>query len=216
MEELMRSYGQLTPGTRVTASYGGSGTLAQQIERGAPADVFLSSASKPMDALEAKGLLAAGTRADLLRNRVVLVVPAGASGPEGFAALADPKWKRIALGDPASVPAGDYGRQVLESLKLWSALQTRLLLAKDVRQALAYVETGNADAGIVYATDARSSRAVRVAEEAPAGTHAPVVYPVAALKESRMPAAALAFVRYLESAGAREVFARYGFAAAAP
>jgi molybdate transport system substrate-binding protein len=212
--ELARRYEQRTPGTRIAINYGASGTLAQQIVQGAPADVFLSAAPKPMDLLEGKGLVAAGTRADLLRNRIVLVTPAQGGGPAGFQALADPKWKLVALGDPASVPAGDYGKQVLESLGLWKAVEPRLLLAKDVRQVLAYVETGNADAGIVYATDARSSKGVRVAAEAPEGTHTPVIYPVAALKESRAPAAARALVQFLESAEAREVFTRHGFTAA--
>jgi molybdate transport system substrate-binding protein len=206
MKELTRVYQHLHPGTTVTMNFGGSGMLAQQIEQGAPADVFLSASPKPMDTLATKGLIRPDTRRDLLHNEVVLIGTA-----DSFAALAGQQVKLIALGDPNSVPAGDYGKQVLTSLGLWDAVQSKLVLAKDVRQVLSYVETGNADAGIVYATDARESGKVRIAATAPPGSHTPVVYPVAVLTESRHQAEARAFVAFLASEEMRAIFVRHGF-----
>jgi len=192
----------------VVFNFGASGMLAQQIEHGAPADIFLSAAPKPMDSLDAHGLILRDTRRDLLRNRIVLIAPAQGP-PVSFARLTEVKL--VAIGEPASVPAGDYARQVLTALGLWDRLQNRLVLAKDVRQVLTYVENGDADAGIVYATDARESNKVRVAEIAPENTHTPVVYPVAVIKDSHNPAAARALVAFLRSPAARTVFERHGF-----
>jgi molybdate transport system substrate-binding protein len=211
MQQLGPAFEQSHPGSKVSFNFGGSGTLEQQIEHGAPVDVFLSAASEPMDKLAAKGLIWNDTRRDLLRNQIVLIARRGDTSLNSFAGLTDGSVKLIALGDPGSVPAGNYGRQVLKSLKLWEAVQGKLVLGKDVRQVLTYVETGNADAGIVYATDARLSSNVRVVTTAPETSHEPVAYPVAVLKDSRNPAAARAFVSFLESARARETFTRLGF-----
>src|SRR5262249_9221867 len=148
---------------------------------------------------------------NLLSNQIVLIVPKGRTLPRTFEELSDDHVKLIALGDPASVPAGDYGRQTLEAFHIWNAVQPKLVLGKDGRQVLTYVETGNADAGIVYATDARESDKVSVTETAPEGDHAPVVYPIAVVRESRNTTAARAFVSFLAANYARSVFARHGF-----
>ncbi|MBS1875964.1 MAG: molybdate ABC transporter substrate-binding protein [Acidobacteria bacterium] len=203
-------------GVTATFNFGGSGALARQIEDGAPADVFVSAASKPMDELASKGLILDGTRRDLLRNRIVLIVPAAKQGPKSFRELAGASVQLVALGNPDSVPAGDYGRQTLRALGIWDAVAPKLALAKDVRQVLTYVETGEADCGVVYATDAAVSGKVRVAEVAPEGSHQPVVYPAAVLRDSRNTAAARAFVQYLTGERARAVFARHGFTTVAP
>jgi molybdate transport system substrate-binding protein len=216
MEELAPAYERSHPGVNVNFNFGGSGTLEQQIERGADADVFLSAAPKPMDALAAKALILPDTRRDLLRNQIVLIVGAGGAKISSFQQLTDGNVKLIALGDPGSVPAGDYGRQVLEALNLWNAVQPKLVLAKDVRQVLSYVETGNADAGIVYATDAHESDKVRVAATAPDNSHTPVVYPIAVLKDCRNIPSARTFVAFLAGSQARDVFARHGFTAVSP
>ena len=216
VDELAPVYQAAHPGVRIEFNFGGSGALERQIENGAPADVFLSAAPQPMDTLAAKSLLLPGTRRDLLRNRIVLIAPRDSTRPVSFEDLAANGTRLIALGDPDSVPAGDYGRQVLTAQRVWDAVQPKLVLAKDVRQVLSYVETGNADAGIVYATDARESAKVRVAATAPEGSHSPVVYPVAVLKDSRNPAAARSFVAFLSSPEARQVFARHGFTAVVP
>jgi molybdate transport system substrate-binding protein len=200
---------------KVDFNFGASGALAQQIEQGAPVDLFLSAAPPPMDRLAAKDLLLPGTRRDLLRNSIVLIVPAH-HAELTFGGLAAPEVKQVALGDPASVPAGDYGRQVLTSLGIWERVQPKLVLAKDVRQVLAYVATGNVDAGIVYATDARQSPDVRVADVAPEGSHKPVVYPVAIVASTHDAAAARDFLAFLEGPAARAIFTARGFAQAAP
>jgi molybdate transport system substrate-binding protein len=211
MAEIAPAYERSHPGIKLTFNFGGSGTLEQQIERGAPADIFFSAAPKPMDALASKALILPDTRRDLLRNQVVLIVPKGRAGPKTFHDLSVNTVKLIALGDPDSVPAGDYGRQTLQALHLWEAAQPKLVLAKDVRQVLTYVETGNADAGIVYATDARASDKVRVVETAPEDSHMPVIYPVAVIKDSRNSEAARAFIAFLTEGYASGVFTRHGF-----
>ena len=216
MNELAPLYERSQPGVKLIFNFGGSGALAQQIESGAPADVFLSAAPKPMDVLASKGLILPDTRRDLLHNQLVLIVSRDSPGPDSFQALAGDKVKLIALGDPSSVPAGDYGRQVLETLGIWASVQPKLVLAKDVRQVLSYVETGNVEAGIVYATDARESEKVLVAATAPAGSHAPIVYPVAVTRDSHDAAAARAFVAYLAGRDAGAVFTRHGFTTVSP
>jgi molybdate transport system substrate-binding protein len=210
------AYTRLHPRVKIEFNFGGSGSLARQIEDGAPVDIFLSASPQPMDRLAARGLLLDGTRRDLLRSEIVLIVPRDGAEIQSFDALAEPRVKLVALGDPASVPAGDYAKQVLTSLGLWSRVQSKLVLAKDVRQVLSYVETGNADAGLVYATDARESSTVRVAATAPESSHAPVVYPVAILRHARDTAAARDFVAFLFGPEARAVFVSQGFTTAAP
>jgi molybdate transport system substrate-binding protein len=216
MEALAPEFERLRPEVRLNFNFGGSGTLAQQIEHGAPADAFISAAPKPMDALESKGLLMSGTRRDLLRNRIVLIAPKNTTTPNSFHDLASGAVKLIALGDPDSVPAGDYGRQVLQAMHVWDQVQSRLVLAKDVRQVLSYVETGNAEAGIVYETDARESNAVRIAATAPEDSHRPVIYPAAVIQGSKNADAARAFLEFLGGQTARDVFARLGFTPASP
>ncbi|HLH20230.1 MAG TPA: molybdate ABC transporter substrate-binding protein [Bryobacteraceae bacterium] len=205
------TYRREHPGTRIDFNFGASGALARQIEDGAPVDVFFSAAAGPMDGLERRGLLLAGTRHDVLRGDVVLIAPRDAAGVASFDALATPAVKLVALGDPASVPAGTYGKQALTAMGLWERVQPKLVLANDVRQVLSYVESGNADAGIVYATDARQSPKVRVAAVAPESTHAPVVYPVAVLRGARDPAAARQFAAFLSGQEAGAILASQGF-----
>jgi molybdate transport system substrate-binding protein len=194
---------------------GSSGTLAAQIDQGAPADVFLSAAAKPMDELEANGLIVVGTRRNLLRNSLVLIAPLD-SKLRDFQGLADSSIRLIALGDPASVPAGQYGRQTLIALHLLDKLNSKFVFAKDVRQVLTYVETGNADAGLVYATDAQASGKVRVVATAPESTHDPIVYPAAVVKGTHNDEAARRFVEYLGNPAANAIFVKHGFTIAAP
>jgi molybdate transport system substrate-binding protein len=210
MAEIEAAYSREHRDVGFRNNAGSSGTLSMEIQQGAPVDIFLSAASKPMDNLAAKGLLLADTRRDLLRNELVLIAPANSS-LESFDGLADSSIKIVAIGDPASVPAGEYGEQTLATLHLMDKLRSRLVLGKDVRQVLTYVETGNADAGLVYATDARTSGRVRVVAAAPDSTHDPIVYPVAVLRESKSPEAAREFVRFLEGDEAKAVFLKYGF-----
>jgi len=201
-------------GTAVTYNYGGSGTLARQIEQGAPVDVFFSAAEKQMDELAAQGLIAADTRRDLVGNALVLIAPAQPTALHSFQDLTGSAVKTIALGETSTVPAGMYARQTLEHLGLFAALERKIVYAKDVRAVLTYVETGNADAGMVYQTDANTSTKVRVIAVAPADSHDPILYPAAVLRDSKDKAAARAFLEFLQGPDARAVFQKYGFTAA--
>ncbi|MCG3130737.1 MAG: Molybdate-binding protein ModA [Phycisphaerae bacterium] len=201
-------------GSNVVFSFDASSNLARQIKAGAPADVFLSADEKWMDDVEAAGMIEAATRRDLLGNRLVLVAPVGQSFEARMSADFDfaakcPQVKRIAVGDPTHVPAGRYAREALESLGWWKGVEERLIPAQDVRAALRLVELGEADAGIVYATDAPASQRVVVIAAFPPETHAKIRYPVARCKNAG-PAAA-EFLRFLASGEMNEVFEAAGF-----
>jgi molybdate transport system substrate-binding protein len=211
LDEIDHKYEQRHPSAKIIFNYGSSGTLQHQIEQGAPVDIFISAAERQMDALESSGLLLAGTRRALVANKLVLIEPAASSRLKDFQDLARPEVKIVALGEPGTVPAGMYARQTLEHLGLLATVEKKAVYAKDVRAVLTYVETGNADAGIVYLTDARGSPKVRVVAAAPEGTHDRIVYPVAILKNSKNESAARAFLQFLESSDARAVFEKYGF-----
>ena len=191
-------------------NFGSSGTLAREIEEGAPVDAIISAGTKPVDDLQAKGLLVPGTRIDLLRNSLVLIAPQG-SRLAGFDGLTGDDIRLIALGDPASVPAGQYGKQTLMALNLYDKISDKLVLGKDVRQVLTYVESGNADAGLVYATDAQISKQVHVVAVAPESTHSPIVYPMAAVMGTKNEQDVRNFLAYLSGSSARGIFAKHGF-----
>ena len=198
---------------RVRLSFAGSSSLARQIDAGAPADLFVSANPRWMDYLQERGRIDAGTRIDLLANRLVVVTPAS-SGLEveprpGFD-LEGAFGGRLALGDPDHVPAGIYARQALRALGWWPALEHRLAPAPDVRAALLYVERGECEAGVVYATDAAASRQVRVAAELADSLHAPIRYPVA-LVAGRDSPGARDLLKRLRSAEAAAVFRGHGF-----
>lgn len=211
LDDVAKLYKVAQPTTTLSFNLGGSGTLQRQIEQGAPVDVFISASPKEMDALESKGLLLPETRRNLARNSVVLIVPAGTTEISGFQDLTTPAVKIIAIGEPQTVPAGKYAQEVLIHFGLYAQIKSKLVLAKDVRQVLTYVETGNADAGIVYATDAKSSGRVALVAVAPADSHEPVIYPGAVIKNSANPAAAKSFVDFLAGTKSRDVFQKYGF-----
>ncbi|HTR46683.1 MAG TPA: molybdate ABC transporter substrate-binding protein [Verrucomicrobiae bacterium] len=217
LDEIDQLYTSEHPDVSIATNYGASGTLQIQIEQGAPVDVFVSAAPKQMDALDTKGLLLEGTRRDLLKNEVVLVVPKDATASiSSFRDLARADVKQVALGEPTTVPAGQYAKEVLTNLGIYDAVNAKAVLAKDVRQVLTYVETGNVDAGVVYSTDALSSAKVKVVATAPAGSHAPVVYPAAIIKGSTNPSAAKQYLAYLSGPKAAAVFQKYGFSLAGP
>jgi molybdate transport system substrate-binding protein len=211
LDEIAKLYRVEMPDVLIHFNLGASGTLQRQIEQGAPVDVFISASEDQMDSLDSHGLLVPGTRHDLVRNSVVLIVPKASSGISSFQDLARPEVKHIAIGEPQTVPAGKYAQEVLTHLSLYEQLKPKYVLAKDVRQVLTYVVTGNADAGIVYATDAQTSAEVRVVATAPEDSHSPVIYPVATLKSSKESAEAKHFVEFLAGAKAQAVFAKYGF-----
>jgi len=211
LDEIGKIYEKAHPGVKISFNYAGSGTLQRQIEQGAPVDIFFPAAEKQMGDLQAKNLIDTGTRRNMVRNQLVLIVPASDSTTRSFQDLANPSVKVVALGEPSTVPAGMYARQSLERLGLWGSVERKVVLAKDVRAVLTYVETGNANAGMVYQTDAQGSQKVRIVAFAPADSHDPIIYPAAILKGAKNPAGAAPFLAFLSSSEAREVFAKYGF-----
>ncbi|RUT00071.1 molybdate ABC transporter substrate-binding protein [Trichormus variabilis SAG 1403-4b] len=211
LEEIKPLYQQTQPNANISYNFGSSGALQQQIEQGAPADIFISAAKKQVDTLEQKGLLLPGTRNIIAKNRLVLVVPKNVVGVSSFYNLKDAKIKKIAIGEPRSVPAGQYAQQVLEKLKIWQQIKPKLVFANNVRQVLASVESGNADAGLVYVTDAKTSNKVKVVVAADEKYHSPIIYPLAVVKRSKNVDAAKAFAQFLSGNEARVVFQKYGF-----
>lgn len=211
MNEIIGLYKTENPELTVTPTYASSGSLQKQIEQGAPIDVFFSAAAKQMTDLSDKGLILEGTKKDMLENTVVLITPKSKKKITSFEDAGTDKIKQIAIGEPKSVPAGQYAEQIFTYLKMWNAVSAKAVFAKDVRQVLTYIEAGEVDAGIVYATDAAIAKNVRVAAIAPKGSHAPVVYPAAVIKGSANPEAAKAFLAWLSSPKAAAVFTRYGF-----
>jgi molybdate transport system substrate-binding protein len=217
LDQAKQLYTTANPSVSMAMNYGASGTLQLQIEQGAPVDVFLSAAPKQMDVLESKGLVLEGTRKDLLSNEVVLIVPKDSTlGITGFRDLLRPEVQKVALGEPVAVPAGKYAQEVLTSLGIYDQVNAKAVLAKDVRQVLTYVETGDVDAGIAYKTDAFSSAKVKVVAEAPAASHSSVIYPVAVIKGSKNVAAAKAFEDFLSGPQARALFQKHGFGVKTP
>ena len=212
-EELIPMFQEQNPGITVSGTYDSSGKLQTQIEEGLEADVFMSAATAQMDALNEEGLIDSDTMVDLLENKIVLIVPS--SSELGLASFEDiAKAESIALGDPASVPAGQYAKEALTNLGIWDEIQDKVSFGTNVTEVLNQVAAASADAGIVYATDAASmADQVTVIAEAPEGSLAqPVIYPAAVVKNTAHADAAKAFVDFLQTDAAMAVFESYGFA----
>lgn len=212
LNEIKTLYAKKAPNVTLTFNYGASGTLQQQIEQGAPADLFLSAGKKQMDALVSKQLIDSATAKNLLLNDLVLIVPNDSKlAISKIEDLSKDEVKKLAVGTPESVPAGSYAKETLTYYKLWDALQPKVVLTKDVKQVLSYVETGNTEAGFVYKTDAASSKNVKIILTADPASHASIEYPIGIIKASKQPAAAKAFYDYLLTKEALDVFVKYGF-----
>jgi molybdate transport system substrate-binding protein len=208
LKEIAAAY-ERQSGDKVLFNFGASSLLARQIEEGAPADIFFSADEAKMDALAAKGLILNDTRKKLLGNLLVFVVAIDSSLK--FSSAEDlRRVRRFAVGETKTVPAGIYAREYLSRKGLWPELAAKAVPMDNVRAALAAVESGNVDAGIVYKTDAAISKKVRVAFGVPAN-EADISYPVAVLKDTKSPAAARKFVEHLASPGGARVFASFGF-----
>ncbi len=211
-EELIPAFEEKNPGITVEGTYDSSGKLQTQIEEGIDADVFFSAAVKQMDELNEKGYVNSDSRVDLLKNKIVLIVPSDtAAGYTKFEDIANAD--KIAVGDPESVPAGQYAKEALTALGLWETVSEKASLGTNVTEVLSWVSEGSADAGIVYATDAAASPdGITVIAEAPEGSlKSDVIYPVAVLKNSTRAEAAKKFVDFLSSDEAMAVFEKYGF-----
>lgn len=211
VRDMASAFEATHPTINLRLNFGSSGSLRQQIEAGAPADVFISASVTHMTDLVAKGLVEASAVRSIASNRMVLITRSGEEGVQSWRDLLGDEVTRVAVGNPAHVPAGAYARQVLRSLAMWEPLQTKLIMGEDVRQVLHFVETGNVDAGIVYRTDAATSPGVHVVAEAPPGTRPEITYPAAVVKESPHNQAAAEFVHFLTSDPGREILRRYGF-----
>lgn len=201
-----------TAGDHITFNFAASSTLARQIEAGAPADIFFSADEAQMDRLAGRGLIATNTRASRLGNTLVVVVRT--DSPLAFASASDltnAALRHLALADPRAVPAGVYAKQWLGRLALWSAVEPRVVPCENVRAALAAVESGNAEAGIVYGTDARISSRVKIAFTATGPGVPAISYPVALVKNAPAAGAAQKFLAYLASDPAAKIFTSYGF-----
>ncbi|HWK82556.1 MAG TPA: molybdate ABC transporter substrate-binding protein [Caldimonas sp.] len=211
-KEIGAAFEAANPGTKVQLNFGASGALLQQIARGAPVDVYASADEETMDQAEQQQLVTRQTRVDFASNSLVVVVPAdAATPPKSLDELRSAAYKRIAIGLPASVPAGRYAKAALEKAQLWPVLEAKMVGAQSVRQALDYVGRGEVEAGFVYATDAAlMSGRVKVAFSVPTAT--PVRYPIAVLSASGNADAAARFVAYVVSPPAQAVLARHGFA----
>ncbi|HEY2614176.1 MAG TPA: molybdate ABC transporter substrate-binding protein [Chthoniobacterales bacterium] len=211
MKEIQAAY-EKGNDTKLRFNFGASSLLERQIEEGAPADLFLSADEAKMDALEKKGLLLPGTRRSLLSNLLVIIVATDASAaPKSAADLTKAEFKKIALAEPQTVPAGIYAREYLGKLGLWDAVKEKAVPTENVRAALAAVESGNVDAGIVYKTDALISKKVKIAVEIPAAEGPKISYPLAVIKSSKQPERAKKFADYLASPAAQAVFEKFGF-----
>lgn len=211
LKEIGEAY-RLKSGNRVVFSFAGSSTLARQIAEGAPADLFFSADREKMESLEKKQLIEPRSRKDLLSNTLVMVVPLGARARlKSPRDLLSPEIRRIALADPAAVPAGIYARQYLMAEGIWASVKGKVIPVLDVRAALASVEAGEVDAGFVYKTDAAISKKVRIAYEVPGEKGPKIVYPVAIVRSSRKKETARDFLRFLSSETAQRIFMKYGF-----
>lgn len=216
--DIGKLYEKSHPDVKVNLNFGASGDLARQILGGAPVALFASAAQKDMNEVEQAGLLAPGSRADFAGNGVVLVQPRqGVVKLTGFPDLAKREVKKIAIGNPKTVPAGRYAMEVLTNLKLADSLKDKLVLAENVRQVLDYVARGEVDAGLVYHTDALTRpREVQVIASAPPDSHKTIVYPIALIKDAAADPAAKGFLAFVLSAQGQEILKKYGFKPAAP
>jgi molybdate transport system substrate-binding protein len=211
-EKLIPMFEEKYPGVKVTPTYASSGDLQTQIENGLETDVFMSASNKQMNKLVDEDLIDNSTNVQFLENKVVLIVPKDSTA--NISSFDDLKNVdgNIAIGDPESVPAGQYAKEALTNLGLWDTVEPKLSLGTDVTAVLNQVAQGSADCGIVYSTDAKSTDDVKVVCEAPEGSlNSSVIYPVAEVKDPKHPEAAKAFMEFLQSQEAKDVFVEYGF-----
>jgi molybdate transport system substrate-binding protein len=220
LQEITPLYTKENLNRSVNYSFAASGALQQQIERGAPVDIFISAAEKQMNDLKAKGLLVTGTYRDLLTNQLVLIVPKQSTANiTDFGQLVGAAFRnenrsqlqRIAIGEPRTVPAGQYATEVFKNLGIFDRIKSKFILASNVRAVLTAVETGDVDAGVVYLTDARGSDKIEIVATADPKLHTPIRYPIAVLKSSKSPVASKQYIEFLNSKSARAIFIKYGF-----
>ncbi|SMO77754.1 molybdate ABC transporter substrate-binding protein [Melghirimyces algeriensis] len=212
--ELEREYEAQHPDVDLTVSFASSGKLRQQIEQGAPADLFLSAGKQEMDRLEKQGRILSSTRTELLSNQLVLIVPEK-QGREVYPVkhlrdLYPDKVDKLAIGEPETVPAGRYAKEYLIRSHRWDKLHPKMILAGNVRQVLTYVESGNVDAGLVYQSDVQQAN-VKMVDTVPSQFHSPIVYVAAIVESADNPQQARSVLRWLKGSRGKDVFEKHGF-----
>ena len=199
------------PGIHLTFNFGASGSLSRQIENGAPVDLFISAAEIYMRNLVQSGLIKPQTEKDLLTNSLVLISPADGKRFSNFKDLTSPSVRKIAIGEIRSVPAGYYAKEALQELGLWNRLEEKLIYSKNALQVKTYVETGQVDAGIVYASDAKRSQNISIGPELPAELHSPIRYSIGMVNGTEQPNNAARFIEFLTGERAKAIFSAHGF-----
>ena len=210
MADIQEEFKKVKPNVTLTVNFGASGSLQQQIEQGAPCDIFISAGQSQMKALGDKSLLLENTIKDLVKNDLVLVGPKD-TNITGVSDLNTDKVKKIAVGEPKSVPAGKYADEVFTSLGIKDAVTPKLVFAKDVKEVLAWSTSGNTEVGFVYKSDALSSPNSKIIETIPADKHSPITYPIGIIKASKNPDAAKAFEDFLFTDTCTVIFEKYGY-----
>ena len=211
-EEIKAAFNKEYPLISVTYNFGSSGNLAQQIQQGAPADVFLTASKKDMDTLAKKDMIMEDTRRDFASNKLVVI--SGKTNEFTLSALKDitnANVNHIVLGDVKSVPAGRYAKESLENVGVWEGIKDKMVYVSDVRQVLTQVETGNADFGFVYNTDAIQSEDVDINTKVDSSLHEPIIYPGAVIKASKNKEAAKLYLDFLSSEEGKSILTSYGF-----
>jgi len=209
-KEIGQNYQVQHPGVTVRFNFAATGPLLQQIEQGAPVDVFAAADQQFMDKAEQDGFVLSATRTDFTANSLVLISPAGNAELKGVADLASPQVVKISIGNPDAAPVGRYTKAALEKQGLWETLAPKFIMGSSVKQALEYVMRGEVEAGCVFATDATIvSEKVRVVSEIP--TVKPIVYPVAVVAASAQKEQAQAFIEFVKSTEGQAVLTKYGF-----
>lgn len=212
LQEVTPIYTQANPNQTVNYNFASSGVLAQQIQQGAPFDVLIAAADRQINSLQRQGLLVTGTQKTLFTNQLVLVAPKHSQVTlTSFKQLTNPEIRRISIGEPRTVPAGQYATEVFKNLGILDRVKSKFVLGNNVKSVLTTVETGDVDAGIVYITDANSSDRVTIVATADEKLHSPIHYPIAVIKSSRSLAGAKQFIEFLQTKPVRTVFKKYGF-----
>ena len=211
LEEIKEFYHHFQPNVDLNYNFGASGSLKQQIENGAPADLFFSAATHHIDTLEKKQLLLSDTRKNILSNELVLITPKTQNDIKQLQDLSTDQAQYIGIGNIATVPAGQYTAQALQYHQLWQRIQPKIVFTKDVRSVVTYVELGNVDAGLVYRTDVLKSKKVHIVTPIATEAHEPIVYAIAAIKHTPYPKAAKDFIEFLSKEGSTQIFQKHGF-----
>lgn len=210
LEEIVKQYEKATD-IKVNINFGGSGTLQKQIEQGAPVDLMISAGKGQIDAIMNKGIADKSTYSEVLSNTLVLIVSNSYDKNINSIEMLKDKDIMLALGETAVVPVGQYSKEFLQNIKLWESFENKIVYAKDVKAVLNYVENGEAEAGIVYYSDAVNLKNSYIAYKIPEDTHSPIVYPMVVIEKSKNKTAAQDFIKFISKSQAKEIFKKYNF-----